>query len=186
VSADGAGPPETPRAATPPEVDDAGGAPRIRDATPADVSLLLELFRELAEYEHLTDILEANETLLHEALFGESPAAEALLAERAGEPAGYAIYFSTFSTFLCIKGIWLEDLYVRPAHRKAGTGRALLSAVAAKLRERGGQRLEWSALDWNELALGFYRSLGAKRMDEWVTHRLIGEDLERLAAETRR
>ena len=164
----------------------AGGAPEIRDATPADVPVLLEMFGELAEYEQLTDILEANETLLGEALFGQSPAAEALIAERDGEAAGYAVYFSTFSSFLCIKGIWLEDLYVRPEHRKAGTGRALLAAVAARLRERGGRGLEWSALDWNELALGFYRSLGAGRMDEWVTHRLIGEDLERLAAEGRR
>jgi GNAT superfamily N-acetyltransferase len=159
---------------------------QIRDATPADVPLLLELFRELAEYEHLTEILQATEQRLQTALFAEPPAAEALIAERGGEPAGYAIFFSTFSTFLCIQGIWLEDLYVRPAHRKAGIGRALLSAVAAKLRERGGERLEWSALDWNELALGFYEGLGAKKMDEWITHRLIGEDLERLAAETRR
>jgi GNAT superfamily N-acetyltransferase len=169
-----------------------GGGPgaaipvEIRDATPADVPLLLGLFSELAEYEKLGDLLVATEELLDRALFGSPPAAEALIAEREGEAAGYAIYYSTFSTFLAIQGIWLEDLYVRPQHRKGGTGRALLSAVAAKLRERGGERLEWSALDWNELALGFYRSLGAQTMDEWVTHRLIGEDLEQLAAETRR
>ncbi|MHB8532844.1 MAG: GNAT family N-acetyltransferase [Solirubrobacteraceae bacterium] len=155
----------------------------IRDATPADVPALLRLFGELAEYEKLTDVLEATEERLQRALFGDPPAAEGLIAERGGEPAGYAIFFSTFSTFLCIQGIWLEDLYVRPEQRKAGTGRALLAAVAAKLRERGGQRLEWAALDWNELALGFYARLGAKRQDDWITHRLIGEDLERLASE---
>jgi GNAT superfamily N-acetyltransferase len=161
-----------------------GSGVQIRDAGPEDVPLLLELFGELADYEKLGDQLQATEELLERALFGDRPAAEALIAERGGEVAGYAIFYSTFSTFLAIQGIWLEDLYVRPEHRKGGTGRALLSAVAAKLRERGGQRLEWSALDWNELALGFYRGLGARRMDEWVTHRLIGEDLERLAAET--
>jgi GNAT superfamily N-acetyltransferase len=161
-----------------------GARLRIRDAKPEDVPLLLELFRELAEYEKLGDQLQASEELLERALFGDRPAAEGLIAERGGEIAGYAIFYSTFSTFLAIQGIWLEDLYVRPAHRKGGTGRALLSAVAAKLRERGGQRLEWSALDWNELALGFYRGLGARRMDEWITHRLVGQDLERLAAET--
>ncbi len=92
------------------------------------------------------------------------------------------MFFPTFSTFLAIQGIWLEDIFVRPAHRKAGTGRALISAVASRLIERGGDRLEWSALRWNELALGFYRGLGAQTMDEWVTHRLIGDELHRLAA----
>jgi GNAT superfamily N-acetyltransferase len=155
----------------------------IREATPADVPLLMRMIGELAEYERLADQVRASEELLDRALFGEVPSAEALIAERAGEPIGYALYFSTFSTFLAIQGIWLEDLYVRPEHRKAGAGRALLAAVAAKLRERGGERLEWAALDWNELALGFYRSLGAQAMSEWITHRLIGADLARLAAE---
>jgi GNAT superfamily N-acetyltransferase len=155
----------------------------IRDAQPGDVPALLSMIRELAEYEHLTDILRADETLLGAALFGERPAAEALIAEHDGQPAGYAIFFPTFSTFLAIQGIWLEDLYVRPAARKAGIGRLLLANIAARVRARGGERLEWSALDWNELALGFYRSLGAQTMDEWVTHRLIGESLELLAGE---
>jgi GNAT superfamily N-acetyltransferase len=159
---------------------------RIRDATPEDVSVLLELLRELADYEKLGDRVEATEELIHRALFGAPPAAEALIAERDGEAVGYAVFYSTFSTFLSIQGIWLEDLYVRPANRGGGAGRALLATVAGKLVERGGRRLEWSALDWNELALGFYRSLGAKTMDEWVTHLLTGADLERLAAETRR
>jgi GNAT superfamily N-acetyltransferase len=162
---------------------DGAGAPAIRPATPADVPLLLELFAELAEYEKLSDQLVATEELLARALFGERPAAEALIAERGGEVAGYALFYPTFSTFLAIQGIWLEDLFVRPAHRKAGVGRALLAAVAATLRARGGERLEWSALDWNELALGFYRGLGARAMHDWITHRLVGEDLARLAAE---
>jgi GNAT superfamily N-acetyltransferase len=156
----------------------------IRDASPADVPLLLELFHELAAYEELSHEMQATEELVHEALFGEHPAAYALIAERDGEVAGYALFYLTFSTFLAIQGIWLEDLYVRPAHRKGGTGRALLATVAARLRERGGQRLEWSALDWNELALGFYHGLGAQTMEQWITHRLVGEDLDRLAAKS--
>ena len=160
------------------------GTPKIRPARPEDVPLLLSLFAELAEYEHLSDQLRATEQLLHAALFGEHPAAEALIAEVDGETAGYAIYYSTFSTFLAIQGIWLEDLFVRPSQRGAGVGRALLAAVAAVLCERGGERLEWSALDWNELALGFYRRIGAQQMSEWVTHRLIGEELRALAGES--
>jgi GNAT superfamily N-acetyltransferase len=161
----------------------ARSAPLIREASPQDVPLLLELLRELAVYERLEHELRATEELMHEALFGPRPAAEALLAEHAGEVAGYALYFPTFSTFLAIQGIWLEDLFVRPAHRGAGIGRALLAAVAARLRERGGERLEWAALDWNELALDFYRGLGAQTMSEWITHRLVGEELARLAEE---
>jgi GNAT superfamily N-acetyltransferase len=156
----------------------------IRPAGPEDVPLLLELLGELAEYERLADQVRATEELFGQALFSERPAAEALLAERGGEAVGYALFFPTFSTFLAIQGLWLEDLFVRPAHRKSGAGRALLAAVAARARERGAERLEWSALKWNELALGFYRGLGAQRMDEWVTHRLIGEELRSLAAES--
>jgi GNAT superfamily N-acetyltransferase len=158
-------------------------APSIRPARPADVPLLLELFAELAEYEHLSDQLQATEERLHRALFGERPAAEALIAQVGAETAGYALYFPTFSTFLAIEGVWLEDLFVRPAHRRGGVGRALLAAVAAVVRERGGERLEWSALDWNELALGFYRGIGAQQMSEWITHRLVGEELRALAGE---
>ncbi len=158
-------------------------AAQIRDAGPGDVASILAMIRELAEYERLADQVEATEELLGEALFGSRPTAEALIAERDGESIGYALFFPTFSTFLAIQGIWLEDIYVRPQHRKGGAGRALLAAVAAKLRERGGKRLEWSALDWNELALGFYRGLGARGMTEWITHRLVGDDLARLAAE---
>jgi GNAT superfamily N-acetyltransferase len=156
----------------------------IREARPQDVPLLLGLFGELAEYEHLEDQLQATEELIDAALFSEQPAAEALIAERGAETVGYAIFYPTFSTFLAIQGVWLEDLFVRPEHRKSGAGRALLAAVAARARERGAERLEWSALDWNELALGFYRGLGAQQMKQWITHRLIGEDLRGLAAES--
>ncbi len=164
--------------------DPAGsGQPLIRPAEPQDVATLLELFRELAEYEHLEHELRATEELLSDALFGDRPAAEALIAERGGETAGYALFFPTFSSFLAIQGVWLEDLFVRPSHRGAGVGRSLLAAVAARVHERGGERLEWAALDWNELALGFYRGIGAETMEEWITHRLVGEPLSRLAGE---
>jgi GNAT superfamily N-acetyltransferase len=166
-------------------VSTATGPVRVREATPQDVATILAMILELAEYERLADQVQATEELLDQALFSARPAAEALIAENDQAPVGYALFFSTFSTFLSIQGIWLEDLYVRPAHRKSGAGRALLAAVAARLRERGGQRLEWSALDWNELALGFYRGLGARAMNEWITHRLTGPELERLAAEPR-
>jgi GNAT superfamily N-acetyltransferase len=146
--------------------------------------VLLELFGELAEYEHLEHELRATEEKLGEALFGERPAAEALIAELGTETVGYALFFPTFSSFLAIQGVWLEDLFVRPHHRGAGVGTALLAAVAGRVRERGGERLEWAALDWNELALGFYRSLGARTRGEWITHSLTGDALERLAGES--
>jgi GNAT superfamily N-acetyltransferase len=157
----------------------------LRPARREDAALLLALFGELAEYERLSQEMRADERKLSEALFGENPLAEALIAEREGQAAGYALYFPTFSSFLASPGIWLEDLFVRPPHRRFGVGRALLSAVAARARELGGERLEWAALDWNELALGFYRGLGACAMGEWITHRLDGEALSRLAAEHR-
>jgi GNAT superfamily N-acetyltransferase len=146
------------------------------------VPTLLELFGELAEYEHLTHELRATEQGLADALFGATPAAEALIAERDGVALGYALFFPTFSSFLTSTGIWLEDLFVRPPYRGEGIGRALLSAVAARVREQGGERLEWAALDWNELALGFYRRIGASTMEEWITHRLDGAALERVAS----
>jgi len=161
-------------------------APAIRPATPADVPLLMGLIVELAEYERLADQVQTTAELLDVALFGERPAAEALIAELDGQPAGYALFYPTCSTFLAIQGVWLEDLFVRPSCRRYGVGRALLGAVAARTQERGGERLEWSALDWNELALDFYRGLGASRMDEWITHRLVGKELEQLAARAER
>jgi GNAT superfamily N-acetyltransferase len=157
----------------------------IRGAQESDVPELLEMFIELAEYEDLMHELHATEKQLREALFGAQPAAEALIAELDNAPAvvGYALYFPTFSSFLASRGVWLEDLFVRPTHRRAGIGRALLAAVAARLLERGGERLEWAALDWNEPALRFYSGLRATTMPEWITHRLSGDDLDHLAAE---
>jgi GNAT superfamily N-acetyltransferase len=159
-------------------------SPSVRAARPEDIPLLLEMIGELAEYEHLESEVQATEELLSKALFGSRPAAAALIAERGSDAAGYALFFPTFSTFLAIEGVWLEDLFVRPEHRRAGVGKALLAALAAEVRERGGERLEWAALDWNELALGFYRGIGAQAMGEWITHRLIGEPLRQLAGES--
>lgn len=162
----------------------------VRPARAEDVALLLALFGELAEYEHLEHELKATEAQLREALFGARPAAEALIAERpssvgdaAPEALGYALFFPTFSSFLASTGMWLEDLFVRPANRGEGVGKALLGAVAALVRERGGERLEWAALDWNELALGFYLRIGAQTMNEWITHRLDGKALRSVAAD---
>jgi GNAT superfamily N-acetyltransferase len=163
------------------------GPALIREARPEDVPVLLEMFAELADYEHLTHELRATEPQLHAALFGPRPAVEALIAEQpdTGAAIGYAMFFPTFSTFLASTGVWLEDLFVRPAQRRGGVGHALLAAVAARLRERGGERLEWAALDWNEPALSFYRGIGAQTLGEWITHRLTGAELERLAEEGR-
>ena len=152
----------------------------IRPAEPGDVGVLLAMFGELASYERLGEELRATEQALSSALFGDQRLGNHAVAERSSQAAGYALFFPTFSTFLAREGVWLEDLFVRPAHRKAGVGRALLAAVAARAAAQGG-RLEWAALDWNELALGFYRRLGARTMGEWVTHRLDGEALSRLA-----
>jgi GNAT superfamily N-acetyltransferase len=155
--------------------------PVVRAARTEDVPRLLELFGALADYEQLRHELHATAEQLREALFGEHPAAAALIAERGSEAVGYALFFPTFSTFLARTGIWLEDLFVLGEHRGAGVGKALLAAVAARVGD--GARLEWAALDWNELALGFYRGIGARPMDEWTSLRLDGEALSRLAAE---
>ncbi|HXE44558.1 MAG TPA: GNAT family N-acetyltransferase [Conexibacter sp.] len=153
----------------------------IRPVARADIPLLLALIGELADYERLRDAVVLDAGSLERHLFGERPAAEALLAELDGEAAGYALFFPTFSTFLGRPGIWLEDLFVRPARRGAGIGRALLAHVAGLAVERDCGRLEWSALDWNEPALGFYRGLGAQRLDEWRLHRLDGAALRSVA-----
>ncbi len=158
------------------------GQTTVRPATAEDAGLLLELFGALADYEQLRDELHATESQIVDALFGEHPAAQALIAERDSQPAGYALFFPTFSSFMATRGIWLEDLFVLPEQRGAGVGRALLAAVAACVPDAGG-RLEWAALDWNELALGFYRGIGARLMDEWTSLRLDGQALARLAAE---
>jgi GNAT superfamily N-acetyltransferase len=156
----------------------------IRPATRDDVPLLLELIGALADYERLRDEVAADAALLERHLFGPRPVAEAVLAERDGAAAGYALFFPTFSTFLGRPGIWLEDLFVLPPHRRGGIGRALLEHVARLAVARGCGRLEWSALDWNEPALAFYRGLGARRLEQWRPHRLDGAALASFAGET--
>jgi GNAT superfamily N-acetyltransferase len=156
-------------------------SPTIRPANGKDVALILALIRELAEYEKLAHEVVATEALLEETLFGPEPRAFVLIAEVGGAPAGFALFFHNYSTFLGRPGIYLEDLFVRPAFRGSGIGRALLSRLAAIATSRGCGRLEWAVLDWNESAVGFYRNLGAVAMSDWIVHRLAGEPLARLA-----
>jgi GNAT superfamily N-acetyltransferase len=152
----------------------------IRTAIAGDAPIILDFIQELAEYERLSDAVIATEGSLVAALFSSTPAAEVLIAEVDGIPAGFALYFHNFSTFLARRGLYLEDLYVRPAYRRGGVGRALLSRLAAVAVERGCGRMEWSVLDWNESARSFYESLGAVPMSEWTTYRLTGGALELL------
>jgi GNAT superfamily N-acetyltransferase len=156
---------------------------RIVPATPADIPLMLDFIRELAEYERLVHEVLATEALLRQEMFGARPVVEALIARVGDEPAGWVLFFHNFSTFLTRRGIYLEDLYVRPRWRGAGIGRALLTALARTTVDRGGGRLEWSVLDWNEPAIRFYHAIGAEAMDEWTTFRLSGDALTRLADE---
>ncbi len=153
----------------------------IRPATVEDTPLILSFIRELAEYEKLSHEVVATEEALRESLFGERAFAEVLLAFVGGEPLGFALFFHNFSTFLGKPGIYLEDLYVRPEHRGTGAGRALLARLARLAVERGCGRLEWWVLDWNEPAVGFYKRIGARAMDDWTVYRLTGDALERLA-----
>jgi GNAT superfamily N-acetyltransferase len=145
---------------------------RIRDAAPADVPLLYSLIVALAEYERAPEKVTGTEEMLGRALFGPTPSAEAVIAELDGLPIGFALFYSTFSTWECLPGIWLEDLFVPPEHRRAGVGAALLQHLARLAVDRGCARLEWTALDWNVPALEFYAKLGAEVMAEWKTHRL--------------
>lgn len=159
----------------------------LRPATPADVPLILTYVRELADYEKLSHAMISTEAMFQEALFGLRPSAEVVLAEWAGQPAGFALFFHNFSTFLGRRGLYLEDLYVRPDLRGHGIGRALLAHLAGLAVTRGCGRMEWSVLDWNQQAWGFYQVLGAVPMDEWTTFRLTGTalvDLARLAPHT--
>jgi GNAT superfamily N-acetyltransferase len=158
------------------------GAVAIRAATRDDVPLVNSLVVELAEYERAPEQVTGTEELLARALFGSPAHAEAVIAELDGEPVGFALYFGTFSTWLCLPGLWLEDLYVRPASRRSGVGRALFAHVAAIAIERGCGRLEWTVLDWNTPAISFYESLGAETMRAWDTLRLSGDALARVAA----
>jgi len=153
----------------------------IRSATAEDVPQLLEMVRELAEFERLSDQVVATEEDYHRALFGESPAAEALVAEWEGQPIGYAIFFTTFSTFTGRPGLWLEDLYVRPDNRRRGLGTRLLREVAEMAGERGAGRLEWSVLDWNREAIELYEKLGGEILGDWRIVRVEGEAIGALS-----
>jgi GNAT superfamily N-acetyltransferase len=154
--------------------------PTIRPATAADTGTLLDLIRGLAEYEKLSHLVTASEATLKDALFGAQPGAEALLAFEGEHAVGFAVYFHNFSTFLGKRGLWLEDLFVKPEHRGKGHGRALFLRVARIAQERGCGRYEWSALDWNEPAIRFYKSMGAVALDDWTIFRITGETLARL------
>ena len=153
----------------------------IRPALASDVESLITLIRELAVYERLEHVAKATPESLIQHMFGPIPYAEALVAEDADHLVGFALYFHTFSTFRGQPGIYLEDLFVRPEFRGRGIGKALLQRLASIAGERGCGRLEWAVLNWNKPAIGFYRRLGAKPMNEWTVYRMDGEALDDLA-----
>ncbi|WP_423601652.1 GNAT family N-acetyltransferase [Sphingomonas sp. MS122] len=153
----------------------------IRQAGPEDFELVAEFIRKLAEYEKLAHEVRFDDEVLRGHLFGEHPAAEVLIGEVDGVPSGFALFFQTFSTFEGKPGIWLEDLFVEPHARGAGLGRALLARLAALVVERGGARLEWNVLDWNELGKGFYRSIGAAHVEGWERWRMEIDAIEALS-----
>jgi GNAT superfamily N-acetyltransferase len=153
----------------------------IRSATAADVPTITRLIRALAEFERLAHAVVLDEAQLKHHLFGPRPFAEVQLAEEAGQVVGFALFFHNFSTFRGQLGIYLEDLFVEPAYRGKGHGKALLAALAQLAVERGCGRLEWAVLNWNQPAIDFYRSLGAEQMNEWTIHRLTGDALTALA-----
>ena len=157
---------------------------RIRFATVDDVPLIRTLIRGLADYERLTNEAVVTEADLRASLFGERPAAEVLIAETGDEAAGISLFFHNYSTFLGKRGLYLEDLFVFPAHRGLGIGRALMSRLAQLAVERNCGRFEWWVLDWNEPAIRFYETLGARAMSDWTVYRLSGEPLARLARES--
>jgi GNAT superfamily N-acetyltransferase len=153
----------------------------IRTATEMDIPVILDLIRQLAEYERLAHIVVATEECLRQTLFAGNSVAEVPLADWQQESAGFAVFFPTYSTFLAQPGIYLEDLYVRPHVRGRGIGSALLQRLAAIAVERGCARLEWGVLDWNEPSIRFYKNLGAEPLQEWTKYRLTGNALEALA-----
>ncbi|MBW4716278.1 GNAT family N-acetyltransferase [Saccharothrix obliqua] len=155
--------------------------PNIRRIRPGDVPAVVGLVRELAEYERALHECHLTEEQLHAALFGDAPALHGHVAEVDGQVVGMALWFLNFSTWRGVHGIYLEDLYVRPDQRGGGLGKALLRALARECADRGYARLEWSVLDWNEPAIGFYKSLGAVPMDEWTVFRLTDEPLRAMA-----
>ena len=157
----------------------------IRPATAADLPLIARLIRDLAEYERLAHEVRFNDQVLAAKLFGPRPYAEVVIGDLDGAPQGFALFFHNFSTFEGRPGIYLEDLFVRPEARGSGLGKALLSHLAALAIKRDCARLEWSVLDWNEPAIGFYKKLGARLMDEWTVMRVDGAALDQLGAAVR-
>jgi GNAT superfamily N-acetyltransferase len=154
----------------------------LRAATREDVPLILALIRELAEYEREPDAVQADAATLAANLFGERPGAEVVIAEADGRPAGFALFFHNFSTWLGRRGLYLEDLFVRPEFRGRGVGQVLMAYLATLAVERGCGRFEWSVLDWNTPAIDFYRRIGAVAMEEWTVQRIAGDALQALAA----
>ncbi|WP_438393717.1 GNAT family N-acetyltransferase [Caballeronia sp. DA-9] len=154
----------------------------IRTAAPSDINAIFGLMLELAEFEKLTHLFTATESGLHDALFGARPAAEAMVAEENGVIVAYALFFQNYSTFLGKRGLYLEDLYVKPAIRGSGLGTQMLRALAALAVERQCGRFEWTVLDWNVNAIGFYEKMGATVLPDWRIVRITGEDLARLAS----
>lgn len=148
----------------------------IRNAQEKDIPLILTFIKELAEYEKLLDQVKVTEELLKESLFGERRFVEVLIAEYKGEPAGQALFFHNFSTFVGRPGIYLEDLYVRPHLRGKGIGKALLNSLINLAKERNCGRVEWAVLNWNTPSIEFYKSIGAKPMDDWIIFRLTEEN----------
>jgi GNAT superfamily N-acetyltransferase len=165
-----------------PTAPSAPAALAIRSAVVDDCATILQFIRELGEYERLAHEVVADEAALAATLFGPRPSAEVLLAEVAGEPAAFALFFHTYSTFLAKPGLYLEDLFVRPAHRRHGIATTLMRKLAAIAVERGCGRFEWSVLNWNQPALDFYRRLGAVPMADWQVQRVTGAALVELAA----
>lgn len=153
----------------------------IRPAQPSDVAAILEMVRELAEYEKLSHMVVATEEMLHEALFGAKPHCEALVGCEDNVPVGFALFYHNFSTFLGKAGLHLEDLYVKPAYRSFGLGRELLVELARLALARNCSRFEWSVLDWNETAIDFYQGLGVQVLPDWRICRIAGAELEHLA-----
>ena len=154
---------------------------QIRPVTTADIATIFDLIHQLAVYEKLEDMVTGNEAMLREALLGAKPSCECVIAEEDGRPIGFALYFTTFSTFLCKPGLYLEDLFVIPAVRGRGYGKALLAYLAGLARSRDCGRFEWRVLDWNEPSIEFYKSLGASIMPEWHLARMTEAEFARLA-----
>lgn len=154
----------------------------IRTAVVADIPLVLRFIRDLADYERSADKVAVDERSMRDALFSPRPSAEAVIAEAGGKPVGFALFFHNFSSWVGRSGLYLEDLYVDPEARGGGAGKALLTHVARLAVTRGCERFEWAVLDWNEPAIGFYKSLGAEPLDDWTIYRLSGDALNRAAA----